>query len=183
MVAISIKSATAPAVTSCEGGWGGASVRGRGFGTNVSDIGRRCCMGLWWNFCWRVAPVAWQARLGSLGRGGVGGLLQSWYGMRGLPRVAILDGGLGRRGKAGVGFCVVPVVKASQSGMANPCSCKSLAAVNAAWPAGGASVGCCNWCEGVSACCGRHLVVEDWENICPRSTMHWSGCDTGRSES
>ena len=78
---------------------------------------------------------------------------------------------------------MVPVVKASQSGIANPCSCKSLATVNAAWPAGGASVGCCNWCEGVSACCGRHLVVEDWENICPRSLMHWSGCDTGRRES
>ena len=65
-----------------------------------------------------MAPVAWQARLGSLGRCGVGGLLQSWYGMRGLPCVAILDGGLGRRGKAGVGFvwCLLlkPPSQASQ---------------------------------------------------------------------
>ena len=44
-----------------------------------------------------VGSVGRQAGLGSLGRGGRGGL-------RGLPRVAILDGGLGRRWKAGVGF-------------------------------------------------------------------------------
>ena len=93
------------------GGWGGASVWGRGFGTNVWDIGRRCCMGLWWNSCWRGAPVRRQARLGLLGRGGVGGLLQSWYGTRGLQCVAILDGGLGRCGKAGVGFVCCLLLK------------------------------------------------------------------------
>ena len=27
------------------------------------NIGRRCCMGLWWNFCWRWAPVGRQAGL------------------------------------------------------------------------------------------------------------------------
>ena len=31
---------------------------------------------------------------------------------------------------------MLPVAKASHSGTANPCSCKSLAAVNAAWTAG-----------------------------------------------
>ena len=52
---------------------------------------------------------------------------------------------------------MLPLPKASYSGTANPCSCKSLAAVNAAWTAGGASVGCCNWCKRVSACCGIWL--------------------------
>ena len=48
--------------------------------------------------------LAWgrQARLG---------WLRSWYGMRGLLRVAILDGGLGCRGKAGVGLVCCLLLK------------------------------------------------------------------------
>ena len=119
MVAIiSVKSATAPAVTSCEGD-------GEAQASEDEDSEQMCGI-LGADVVWDcgetsagVRPhVGRQARLGSLGRGGVGGLLHSWYGLRGLPLVAILDGGLGRRGKGGVVFlcCLLlgPPIQARQ---------------------------------------------------------------------
>ena len=52
------------------------------------------------------------------------------------------------------GVYVLPVAKASHSGTANPCSCKWLAAVSAAWTAGDASF----WGVGIDATKSRHVA-------------------------
>ena len=91
-----------------------------------------------WGPCWE-ASRAW---LAGSGRGWRLASKLVWYAWTApccLPRWWV---GLSREGWGGL--CVLPVAKASHSGTVNPCSCKSLAAVIAAWTAGGASEGCCN---------------------------------------
>ena len=143
MAAISVKSATAPAVTSCEGDGEAQASEDEGseqmcaiLGVDVVwDCGKLLLV---WGLCWE-ASMAWLAGSRRGWRLAAKLVWYAWTAPCCHPRWWV---GPSREGWGGP--CVLPVAKASPSGTANPCSCKPLAAANAAWTAGGASGGWCN---------------------------------------